>query len=195
MAGPVTDHRTAIAERNVEAILDGAERLLQSGKHASIAAVAAEAGLSRVTVYAHFPDRPRLLEALVERAVRRASTAVDAAEPDDGPATEALARVLEASWEELGRHEGVARAATLELSGEAMRRAHETARERIRRLVERGRREGAFRTDLGVDWLVSCFFALIHTAGDEVRAGHLSRSAALQALSATVSDLFVRRTR
>jgi hypothetical protein len=36
-----------------------------------------------------------------------------------------------------------------------MRRAHETVRAVIRKLIERGRRESAFRTDLAVDWLVT----------------------------------------
>src|SRR5215211_7210920 len=139
MAKPATDHRRAVAERNVEAILDGAERLLQRGKQASVSAVAAEAGVSRVTVYAHFPGREQLVEALVARAIRRASKAIEAAEPDRGPPVDALRRVLAAGWEELGRHEEIARAAAAELSADAMRRAHETARELIRRLVDRGR--------------------------------------------------------
>ena len=48
------DHRRATAERNVEAILDAAESLLGDGEATSIAAVAGRAGVSRVTVYAHF---------------------------------------------------------------------------------------------------------------------------------------------
>jgi TetR/AcrR family transcriptional repressor of mexCD-oprJ operon len=193
MPEPATDHRRAIAERNVEAILDGAERQLQAGKQASISAVAGEAGVSRVTVYAHFPDRERLVEALVERAVRRASEAIEAAEPDRGPAVDALDRVIEASWQELGRHEEIARAAAVALSGDAMRRTHESGRRRVRRLVERGRRAGDFRTDVGSGWLVSSFFALVHAAREEVRAGELDADEALEALSATLKDLFVGR--
>jgi TetR/AcrR family transcriptional regulator, mexCD-oprJ operon repressor len=73
MAEPATDHRRAIAERNVEAILDAAEQLLERRSQATIAAVAKEAGVSRVTVYAHFATREKLLEAIVERAVERAT--------------------------------------------------------------------------------------------------------------------------
>ena len=109
------DPRQAIANRNVEAILDGTERLLGRREQATIAAVAAEAGVSRPTVYAHFPDRERLLEALVERAVRNAMAAIESAEPDRGPAAEALQRLLAASWQELGRHEDIARASAAAL--------------------------------------------------------------------------------
>ncbi len=185
------DPRRAIAERNVEAILDAAERVLGRHRRASISAVASEAGLSRVTVYAHFNDRRRLLEAVVERAVRRTMGAIESAEPDRGPAADALPRVIAASWEHLGRNEEIGRASAAELSADAMRRAHESARDVIRKLVERGRAEGAFRGDLPVDWLVTSCLALIHAAAEGVRAGELDSKAALDVLSVTIADLFV----
>ena len=60
-----TGYQREVASRNVEAIPDAAEELLQSQGHATISAVAAQAGVSRVTVYAHFPDWTALLEAAV----------------------------------------------------------------------------------------------------------------------------------
>jgi AcrR family transcriptional regulator len=186
--------REAIAERNLEAILDGAERLLQRGEQPSISAVAIEARVSRPTVYAHFPDRRRLLEALVERSVRRAMAAIESAEPERGPADEALQRLIAASWEQLARHEDVARTSAAELSADAMRRAHESARAVICKLIERGRAEGTFHSDLPVDWLVTCCLALIHAAAEGVRAGELDSKAALDVLSVTIADLFVGRS-
>jgi TetR/AcrR family transcriptional repressor of mexCD-oprJ operon len=190
MTQPATDHRRAIADRNVEAILDAAERLLESGKQASISAVAGEAGLSRVTVYAHFQGLEELLEALVERTVRRSLRAIAAAEPDRGPPRDALRRVIEASWEELGRHEGIGRGAAAEMSAHAMRRSHESAHGLLRELVDRGRAENAFRTDVEAGWLVTSFFALVHAARDDVMAGHVDRATALHDLTATLVDLF-----
>ncbi len=184
-----------IAHRNVEAILDAAQRLLGRREQASISAVAAEAGVSRPTVYAHFPDRQRLLEALVGRAVRRAMAAIESAEPDRGPAAAALERLLAASWEELSRHEDIARASAATLSPDAMRRAHDAARAMIGRLVERGRREGAFRRDVPADWLVTSSLALIHAAAETVRAGELDSQRAREVLSITVVDLFAGRRR
>lgn len=187
---PARAAQQATAARNLEAILDGAQRLQARGEQATISAVAAEAGLSRPTVYAHFPDRRRLLEALVQRAVDRTMAAVRSAEPDRGPAGDALGRVLTASWEHLARNEAIARAAAAELSPGAMRRAHESARGAIGDLLARGRREGAFRTDLTPEWLVTSCLALIHAAAEEVRAGELDSVAALQALLHTVAELF-----
>src|SRR5258707_7239550 len=78
-----------IADRNIEAILDAAEELLELQGHATISAVAAQAGVSRVTVYAHFPTWDALLEAAVERAVGHTMKALESAEPHDWPAPEA----------------------------------------------------------------------------------------------------------
>jgi len=183
--------REALAERNAEAILDAAERLLARGQQTSVSALASEAGLSRPTVYAHFPDRRRVLEALVERTVRQAMATLEAAEPERGPALAALQRLLATGWEEIGRHEAIGVAAAGQLNAEAMRRSHESARAVIRRLVERGRREGAFRSDLPTGWLITSSLALIHAAAEEVRAGELDAQSALDVLTATVTELFV----
>jgi AcrR family transcriptional regulator len=182
--------RQAIAEGNVEAILDAAQRLLHRREQPNISAVATEAGVSRPTVYAHFPNRQRLLEALVERHVRRTMAAIESAEPERGPTGEALQRLLAASWKEVARNEDIARASASDLSTDAMRRAHQTARPVVRKLVERGRREGTFRGDVASDWLVTSCLALIHAAAEEVRADALDSDAALHALSLTVADLF-----
>ena len=186
--------RQAVANRNVEAILDGAERMLGRREQVSISAVAAEAGVSRPTVYARFPDRERLLEAVVERAVRGAMAAIESAEPDRGPAAEALQRLLAASWQELARHEDIARASAAALSADAMRRAHEAARAVIRMLVKRGQREGSFRRDVPANWLVTSCLALIHAGAETVHAGELDSDAALDVLSITVADLVAGRS-
>jgi TetR/AcrR family transcriptional regulator, mexCD-oprJ operon repressor len=185
-----TDHRRATAERNVEAILDAAEALLARGAAATTTAVAAEAGVSRVTLYAHFPTREALVEAVVARAVEGATAALDAVEPDRGPPLEALDRLVAAGWTELDRHRAMAQAASEHLGATAMRTAHHSVFERIAALVERGRDEGAFRRDLPVDWLVTCCLSLIHACGDEVRAGRLEAAEAPRVLQDTVRSLF-----
>jgi AcrR family transcriptional regulator len=181
--------REAIAEHNLQAILDAAERLLQDGKQPSISAVASDAGVSRPTVYAHFPDRRLLLQALVERTVNHAMSAIEAAEPDRGPAADALRRLIASSWQQLAGHDEMARAAARELSADAMRQSHASARETIRKLIERGRRDGDFRTDVPVGWLVTASLALMHAAAEEVRKGHLDADAALCALELTIPEL------
>ena len=190
MPEPALDHRRATAERNVEAILDAAERLLERGRQPTIVAVAGEAGVSRVTVYAHFATREQLLEAVVERAVERTSEALDAVEPERGPPFEALGRVIDVGWRDLDRNNSIAQTAGELLTPEAIRHAHQAAHRRLRKLVDRGRRSGDFRTDVPADWLVTAFHALIHAAGDDVRAERMRAGPALRALRATIRDVF-----
>jgi TetR/AcrR family transcriptional repressor of mexCD-oprJ operon len=187
-----TDHRRATAERNAEAILGAAEALLARGAAASTSAVAAEAGVSRVTVYSHFPTREVLLEAVVERVVGRATAAIGAAGIEDAEPLDALERLAAAGWRELDRNQAVAAAAGEQLSPAAMTRSHEALHGPIGALVRRGQAAGAFRDDLPAGWLVSCYFALMHACGEDVRAGRLAAGDAVGVLQATLRGLFRR---
>jgi TetR/AcrR family transcriptional regulator, mexCD-oprJ operon repressor len=184
------DRRRVIADRNVQAILDAAEELLQAHAPVTIAAVATQAGVSRVTVYAHFPTGEALLEAVVERAVAHATAALAAAEPQAGPPGAALARLVAEGWRELGRNAAIAEAAAARLSADAMARAHHGARHQVAELLGRGRRDGSFRIDVPESWLVTCCFALFHSCADEVRAGRLDPADAERVLTVTITDLF-----
>jgi AcrR family transcriptional regulator len=183
-----TGYQREVAERNVEAILDAAEELLAQG-HANISAVAAQAGVSRVTVYAHFPTWTALLEAAVERAVRQTMTALQSVRPDDGPPIEALDRMLAATWQHLARYQAMAAAVAELLTPEAVTRTHQAAHHTIGALLERGQADGSFRTDLPTRWLMTASIALVHACNDEVRAGHIDEHDAIRILTASVRDL------
>jgi AcrR family transcriptional regulator len=185
------DARRAIAERNGEAILDAAEGLLRNGDQLSFAAVAAASGLSRPTVYAHFGDRGQLLAALVARTVRQATVAVEAADPETGPPAQALRRVITAGWEQLARHQEIARAAGADLPPGAFHAAHHDVRVAMERLIKRGRSEGVFRADLPVDWLVTGTLALVHAASAMAQSGRTDTRRSLDLLTTTVEDLCV----
>ena len=76
MASPPVDHRRATAERNAAAILDATERLLAGGQPLNMRALAAEAGVSRPTLYAHVKSIEAAVEAVVSRAVRDSRAAI-----------------------------------------------------------------------------------------------------------------------
>jgi AcrR family transcriptional regulator len=192
-AGHQPGYHREIAGRNAEAILDAAEELLSQEGHASISAVAAWAGVSRVTVYAHYPTWEALLEAAVQRAVGRVMTALEAARPDEGAAVEALDRMLAAAWEYLARYSAMAEAVAELLSPEAVTRTHQAAHQRLGTLLERGRADGSFRTDLPASWLVTACIALIHACSDSVRAGSIAEHDAPRIIRTTVRDLFTGR--
>ena len=183
-----TGYQREVASRNVEAILDAAEELLSQG-HANISAVAAQAGVSRVTVYAHFPDWAAILEAAVERAVRRTMAALQAVHPEDGPPAEALDRMLAATWQHLARYQAMAAAVAELLSPEAVTRTHQAAHQTIGALLERGQADGSFRTDLPAGWLVTASIALVHACSDGVRAGQIEERDAARILTTSVRDL------
>ncbi|MGN6676627.1 MAG: TetR/AcrR family transcriptional regulator [Streptosporangiaceae bacterium] len=186
----MADHQRAIAERNVDAILDAVEELLARRAHTTMSAVAKQAGVSRVTLYSHFATWEGLLEAAVARAVDRTMSALRAAQPDEGPADEALDRMVAAAWQHLASYGAMAQAVAEQMSPEAVARTHEAAHHTIGALVERGQREGRFRTDMPASWLVTACIALIHTCADEVRAGRINDRDAVGILSATVGGLF-----
>ena len=183
------DHRRATAERNVESILDAAERLMRTGVPVSISAVAAEAGVSRVTLYAHFPKLLDLVEAVVARSARHSLAELAGAMADAGDPVAQLDRLTDASWEVLATRAEIARAAAEHLPPDALRRSHEAALKPIYDLVARGRKAKVFRTDLPVEWLVTVLFTLVHAAFDDVRAGRLKQKTAQAALKTTLHEL------
>ena len=185
----LTRYQREVAERNVEAILDAAEELVRQGQ-ANISAVAVQAGVSRVTVYAHFPTWEALLEAAVERAVRRTMAALQSVHPDDGPPVEALDRMIAAAWQHLARYQAMAAAVAELLSPEAVTRTHQAAHHTIGALLQRGQADGSFRTDLPAGWLVTASIALVHACSDGVRAGHIDERDAVRILTTSVRDLF-----
>jgi TetR/AcrR family transcriptional repressor of mexCD-oprJ operon len=188
--GAAVDRRRAIAQRNAAAILDATERLLARRTPLSIVAIAAEAGVSRPTLYAHYKSIAQIVEAAVERSVVASLAAFGDAKPQEGPADQALLRMTEASWHQLGRYEALARGAAEHLTTGALHRTHEAMLAPLHALIERGRHDGTFRTDVPTDWLMTLYLALVHGA-DEHAAGHdIDRTQALQLLQTSLTDLF-----
>src|SRR3954454_24484727 len=99
MARPV-EYMRADAARNVHRIVAVAARLLGEHPGAGMADVAAAAGVSRATVYRHFPTRDALIDAIRGQAFEDAERALAACELERGSAPEALRRLTRA-WLEI----------------------------------------------------------------------------------------------
>lgn len=177
--------RRADAERSIASILDAAVELFSHDPAASMSDIAYAAGVGRVTLYAHFPSREALLEAATERALSETITALDTARLDEGPAVDALARVIRTGWEILDRHRGLLGVVGA-LAPDRLRSHHAEVLDRLDHLIARGQAEGRFRDDLPRDWLVSVAYSLIHTAAQEVNAGRLAAADANDVLVATI---------
>jgi AcrR family transcriptional regulator len=63
--------RRADAERSIAAILDAGLACFGTNPDVTMTAVARAAGVGRVTLYAHFPSRQALLEAVMAHAITK----------------------------------------------------------------------------------------------------------------------------
>lgn len=181
--------RRADFQRNREAILDAAARCLSRDPRASVSEIATEAAVGRVTLYGHFASRTELLHALFARTMAAAEEALGEVDLEGDPA-DALDRLVAASWSVVGESRMVIQAAEIELGHDGIKELHTEPLARVGRLVRRGRRAGAFRTDLPEDWLITCFYAVLHTAAAEVRSGQLAPAQADRVVTATIRSLF-----
>jgi TetR/AcrR family transcriptional regulator, mexCD-oprJ operon repressor len=178
--------RRADARRNIEAILDAAERCLAADPDASMSDIATEAGLGRVTIYGHFKTRAELIEVVARRVLEDANEVL--ADVDlTGDAADALARLVEASWKVTIRSGSLVVAAEKALPPHVVREAHAGELEdRVRNFLAGAQRTGAFRSDLSSDWLVAVFHATVHAAANEIEADRLNADEAAGAITATL---------
>jgi AcrR family transcriptional regulator len=179
--------RRADAERNVAAILDAATDALADRPDASVGSIAKAAGVTRQTVYAHYPSREALVGAVADRALAQAVAAIEGARPDEGPPAEALGRLIPAWWETVGEHARVLEA--LAGAGEALADVHAfhaPILERLVPLIRRGQRSGDFEPGVPAEWHAVAFLALVHAAADQVARGTFTEEQAGEALASTV---------
>jgi TetR/AcrR family transcriptional repressor of mexCD-oprJ operon len=180
-----TPPRRADAQRNIAAILDAAVTTLGSDPEASVSEIARAAGVGRVTLYGHFPNRADLVEAALAKAITDGHAALDEVDLAGDP-RQALARLIGSSWFLVNRSRALLLAAQGVLPPGRIRELHAGPAERVERLVERGRQEGAFRTDLPTSWLVGVLHSVMHSAADEINAGRLTADHAAAYITATV---------
>lgn len=162
----------ADALRNRRAILDAASRLLLDHGDLSMSELARAAGLTRPTLYRHFPDREHVLDALAHELGPVVMARL--LETFEGlPLADALDRLAGDVVEVAHRHRRL-------LDG-GHRRLHELARlvapgEPIARLLEERRASGELSPALDVDWVARCIRALCLTAVDDDRPADVVRA-------------------
>ncbi|MEI8410900.1 MULTISPECIES: TetR/AcrR family transcriptional regulator [unclassified Kribbella] len=181
--------RRSDAERNAETILTVTRGLLVAGPVPTMSEVAAAAGVTRPTLYAHFPTRELLLEAVVRRAIEETDQILSGLELGTGDVDEALERLVQSSWPILDRHRKVRLAALDHLGPSTLRDQHDAALRHLEELLIRGQKGGVFRTDLPREWLIATFYAVLHAAADEVDAGRLTSEAAPDVVIASLRSL------
>lgn len=181
----VTSPKRADARRNIEAIIEAATNLLAVDPDASVQDIAKAAGVGRVTLYGHFDSRTALINEVATRAIAQTEEALRDIDLDGDP-RDAMARLIDATWLLTHRFGGVVVAAGKALPPEELRRAHEEPAARARALLERGRAEGRFRTDLPVEWQITTIQAVLHAASGAVHRKEISAADAPRLVNATI---------
>jgi AcrR family transcriptional regulator len=178
--------RRADAERSVAAILDAALEALASDPDSSVWEIARRAGVVRGTIYVHFPSREILLDAVMGYAIGQVVESMQGAEPQRGEPVEALERVLRATWRQLGQFHGLLALNTARLSAEELHRRHVPMLDQLEPLIKRGQKQGVFRSDLPVAWLLAVTRSIVHAASHEIRGGRLPESEAETVMISTI---------
>jgi len=184
-AGRRPSGRRADAQRNASAILDAALDCLLADPRASTADIAARAGVGRVTLYGHYPTRTDLIDAVFARTLGHAEQRLGGLDLTGDPRT-ALAMLIASSWEIVNQFRALLVAADGVLPAERLRQQHDRPLDRVRKLIERGRRTGVFRKDLPTAWLVATFYHVLHGAASEITAGRLDPADAAITITATL---------
>src|SRR5262249_51254481 len=152
---------------------------------ASIGDIAKHAGVGRVTLYGHFSTRAELLDAVFTRVVAESDQALGAVDLGGDP-RQALRRLIESSWRIVHRYRALLHPAQRPLAPDRIRPTHEGPMRRVRGLIRRGQKQGVFRTDQSVAWLVALFYTVVHGAADEITAGRLADRDAAGYIAATL---------
>lgn len=176
---PPSRRRRADARRSIDAILNATRVVLGERPDASMEDIAAAAGVTRQTVYAHFSSREVLVAALVEVASAEFAALLDEAALDTAPPADALTRYLDAGWRFLDRYPLLLHSATAQIPRPA-HDPHDFVPPRLARLVRRGQYAGDFDPALPADWLAAAILGLQHTAVDQVAAGLLTNDKAAE---------------
>jgi AcrR family transcriptional regulator len=140
------------------AILEAAATVLaEHGDQASMADVAAAAGVARATVYRYFPNREALLEALVRLAVEEAGERLQAGRLNQVAVPEAFQRAVRALVAVGDSFVVVSRASARTDAGQF----EQLVALPLRELIERAQSLGEMRRDLPASWLMESLIGIV----------------------------------
>lgn len=138
--------RRSDATANREALLRAAQTVLAVDPHASLDAIAQEAGLSRRALYGHFADRDSLLREVIAIGAERFNEIAELT--DDADPRVALARMAARLWRQASAVRAAANIALDDAHVAETVLALAPLRRRLRALTTAGVASGAFRGDM-----------------------------------------------
>jgi AcrR family transcriptional regulator len=160
------------ARQSIAAVLDAAIQTLASRPDASMDEIARAAGVSRQTVYAHFPSRDTLIDAVIQQGMAEFTSLLDGLDLDRAPPAQALTRLLDAGWQVAARYPFLWLQPAVDPGKDADR--HAPVLDRMLDIVRRGQASGDFDASVPAHWLLSASLALARATEDEVKAGRMT---------------------
>ena len=155
-------------------VLRSAAALLTRRSTATMDEVAKAAGISRATLHRHFAGRDALVRALEALGIAECEGALDAARLDEGPARDAVRRLVEEIQPAAGLLAFLYTENQL-FEGEAQNEGWAHIDDRIATLFRRGQSSGEFRIDLTPAWLTEALYGLLASGAWAVTEGRVAR--------------------
>ncbi|GAA2691191.1 MULTISPECIES: TetR/AcrR family transcriptional regulator [Nonomuraea] len=163
-----TRHRTR------RAILAAAASTLARDRKATLADIAEAAQVGRSTVHRYFPDRKELMEAAIVDAFQAVEDSTREAVIDQGPALEAMRRLISALVDVGDQLAFLFGDPRLLEEYTAAFEPDMTVPTTIG-LIERGQAEGVFDPSLSPEWIQHVLWALTYTGWEAAEKGELPR--------------------
>ncbi|OXM72859.1 MULTISPECIES: TetR/AcrR family transcriptional regulator [Amycolatopsis] len=178
---------TGVRGRTRRAILAAAASVLSRRRDASLADIAAAADVGRSTVQRYFPDRDTLVSEVIADCLRLLDEALKDARIEQGPARDALRRLVTAMLD-VGDQ-------VLFLYGDARIREviavqdePDPAAEEVDRLIRRGQAEGILDAEVSCDWIEHVLWAHVAAGCTAISEGKLPRHGASEWVIRTLEN-------
>jgi AcrR family transcriptional regulator len=154
-------------------VLRTAAALLSRKSTATMDEVARAVGISRATLHRQFAGRDALVRALEAFGIAECDAALDAARLGEGPASDAVRRLVRALEPAAGLLAFLYSENQL-FEGEERNAGWARLDDRIEALFRRGQLSGEFRIDLTPAWLTEALYGLLASAAWAVSEGRVA---------------------
>ena len=160
----------AIARSTTSTLLDAAAAMLVADPSASLAEVAAAAGIGRTTLHKHYATRDDLMRAVAHRAIDLWSAAIDdVADGADG----GLRSLVEAMIPIGPQLAFLWRSPIFDHVPEIVER-WVAVKDRGKDIVVRAQANGVLAEDVPQWWLLQSLYSIVYVASESIRSGHLA---------------------
>ncbi|MBX7431940.1 TetR/AcrR family transcriptional regulator [Mycobacterium sp. Y57] len=156
-----------------EQLLRAAADYLGRRPNATQDEIAGAVGVSRATLHRHFAGRAALMTALEDLAITEMREVLAAVRLDEGPATDALQRLVSAC-RPVSPYLALLYSQSQDLDPDATVEAWDDVDGQISTLFARGQRDGEFRPELPAAWLTEMFYSVVCGTAWAIQVGRVA---------------------